>query len=284
MKLTKLSAKFSKNSLKTEIFESINQALDALFWFDDVSVNQALRQQIATVKEGYTLQNLPFRTQDNEWLVNYVAGAFPHLPLTIVKKYVATSSQFKQKRDEYEQALTKAYIKIHKDEPENFYYPASVQNKERSTIVYDVLFRDGVMTAMTSLGLSKRNVEISLEKNRTYWLMDVREKTFWNILNSNCLTALPAQNLDLALVKEVRQTEAAIFGIWNALRESDYCCEHQKIMQEINVDVSSKILSGGKKKELIQKQHDLVVYYRDCLAACHEAGQLSSNAPVGVSI
>ena len=192
-----------------EIFKVLDQYLGYVFPLDLQDILDNLRKIDLSDKDKFQNElqkfhnlnqySLQFHTQDNDWLAVYLnktvsqvkyfrqsVGMKPveksgrnHIPFPMIQKYVATSPRFAQARDLFAQTMVKACIIMHKNDEEDF-----ICNKEhmdeRNDIIYDQLFREDIVDALSYLGLSKHNIEKGIELNQSLWVKDVRRKTFEN--------------------------------------------------------------------------------------------------------
>ena len=277
MKLAKLSQTFSPRKEEKEYFEILDQYIDCLFHINDEVLIKNIRNlsmfnfQQKNVEGVYTEFFMQFHTQDNTWLANYMrmrlaffkAAMVDHnlnIPLATIKKYMSTSKLFKQKRDAYEQAMTKAYIIARKDDQEVFNVTTEKLKEERNAVYYNHLFRNGVVKSMKILGLDQNNIEAGLELNRNLWLTPTRLQSFNKIVGNEKITEMLNQQPtkdNSHLVNEFEKTNQEMFTIWNTLCDTEYYHENKKIIDHLGIVTPEMQLTNSKKKELNKEMFNI---------------------------
>ena len=271
MKLTNFTGALMQKKEEKEYFAILDQYVDHIFYVNDEAMLKNVRRlnmmnlQQKNIDDLYTDFFMQFHMQDNEWLANYfhmrltffkssIADHSLDMPFEVIQKYVATSKLFKAKRDQYEQAITKAYIIARKEDKEVFNAPAKKLEAERETVFYNHFFRDGVINSMNLLGLDQKNVEASLEHNRNLWLLSTRLQAFKKIVENENITKLKDnKNItpkDIYLMWKLEETNEEMFTVWNALCDSDYYHENKKVIDRLGVATPEMQIKSGKKREL----------------------------------
>lgn len=296
MKLNKLNETFNQIKAEKVLFALLDQNIETVIPIDEPTLLSNMRRlsdYSRMQNKAYSQYFLQLHTQDKTWLANYVrirACFIPeiiesdlNIPLTSMLKYVKNSAKFQQRCAEYEQAMTKAYIQVHQTDDKDFYYSEEKIKQERSQIFYNYLFRENVVKAMTSLGLDKRNVEISLEKNRAMWIVKARRQTFDHLIASEKVDGLKGRALsmhNLAVMKKIQENENEMFYTWNTICESNYYQENKKVIDQLNLATPEMKIKGEKKKEFNQKLFNLSSLRRELIEELNPA----DNEPIAKPI
>jgi len=296
MKLNKLSETFNQIKAEKVLFALLDQNIETVMPIDEPTLLSNMRRlsdYSRMQNKAYSQYFLQLHIQDEDWLANYVRIRAYFVPeimnsdlkfsLTTVLKYVKNSAKFQQRCAEYEQAMTKAYIQVHQTDDKDFYYSEEKIKQERSHVFYNYLFRENVVKAMTSLGLDKRNVEISLEKNRAMWIVKARRKTFDRLIASEKVNDLKGKTLsmhNLAVMKKLQENENEMFYTWNTICESDYYQENKKVIDQLNLATPEMKIKGAKKKEFNQKLFNLSSLRRELIEDLNPA----DNEPIAKPI
>lgn len=246
--------------------------------------------------DAYDLQ---FHTRDTDWLVSYVRhivnffivlrkkieleplenSGIRSFSTETISRYVTLSPKFDKLRNDFEQKMTKAYINIHKNENQDFLCDMSELNKERKSIGYDILFREHIVEAMTTLGVTEKSVNVALESNRELWLPAVRQQSFENAKENNVtekerelLTGDSVSNLSL-----LDYVENQLFTSWNALRDYRYYQTHKDIIDELNLITPNMKINTKKQNELMQEVHALGQLFKQRTRTCHMLADIAKT-------
>lgn len=240
---------------------------------------------------NYNVRCLPFRTRDTEWLTNYMGRAIsqllslkhdeknnkdllpfrsldqrnffysPYVEALPVKnkhitKYIKYSPKFADKRDEFECNLTLGYLaNLMNQNSYDFYLTAEEKDNCFNSVDCDKIFRNAVVDAMHSLGVSKENTEASLELNAHLWRKSMICRAFYNSMPSftpDEICYLKAH--DGELYRNLMDKENQCLKLFVRLREDEYCRKHKGIMQKVGLTTKGLELTPAQLKKLTEEK------------------------------
>ena len=280
-------------------FQDLDQYLPYIFQIDEDTISRDMRKLNVKHKDEHVKHHnmsqydMQFHTEDQEWMqsyVKYVVDFIKHFrecsdlsplhnsnraefPASLIKKYVEKSPNFKQKHDEYAQELVKAFIKMHLKVKSDFSCTPEQMEEERKDKFYDIKFRDQVVKAMKSLGVSHQNIEKGIELNQDLWLPVTRKQAFKNCKGEGIVgeerRLLNIVDPDALLVLD--NSEKALFKNWNDLRDVDYYWLNKKTIDELGTKKPIMEVKGMKKNQLIKTVNKLANNYDYFLKNCYKS-------------
>lgn len=249
MKLKKLLDLFRRENLNAaprmtvEEYELLNQFLPEIFPSQEV-VSKILENFNLEGYNNYLSYELPYHTRDNQWLVAYVKRVLqdaeaPKIKTPVIREYVETAIPFDVYRNDYEQSLVKGQIlyMLYHYMPNAIMDPKYSAQKINHSHNYDKLFRAGVVSSLKCLGMDQHAAEVGVEQNADLWRNITMEETFRNRYYG--LNTIPSVYGDY----EKRHN-------WLRLREYQYYCAHQDIIDELGTATPSMKMSPSEAWEI----------------------------------
>ena len=212
---------------------------------------------------------LPFHTRDNQWLTEFFfdivktqikwekkfyKNRSAYCPsFSSVKAFVETDPSFALARNSFEVDLTRAQLEymieskypndfLVKDHDEygnldnNVYYHPTLSRIRPDT---DKTFRNGVVNAMTSIGINSHSIEVGLEQYSNLWRKETMQDAFYNRYDANEILNISKKhpNYDYE-------------GVWFRLREYQYYQKHKAIIDELGLATPNMKINQLEAKRL----------------------------------
>lgn len=138
-------------------------------------------------------------------------------------------------------------FQIDEDTNSDFSCTPEQMEEERKDKFYDIKFRDHVVKAMKSLGVSHRNKGIEL--NQDLWLSVTRKQAFKNCKGEGIVgeerRVLNIVDPDALFVLD--SSEKTLFKNWNDLRDVDYYWLNKNTIDELGTKKPIMEVKGMKK-------------------------------------
>ena len=249
-------------------FASLDENLDRIFSLFPRHIPYALKNFDRYLQEGdkklVTDANLIINLQDADFVSKYIsshykiinqhdslAKASDKIDIATILKYVNTSPKFAEKRNELEQIIVNNYIEIHKQGENDFAFNHEVLKSKDTSPIYDEMFRDDVVAAMSSIGLQADNIQTALELNREQWLPDARRIAFKNC-QDNQIDKVQSIFLQTnpALAEEYRHAVVEYFNQWNQMKDCQYYLVNQAVIEKTDTVTPGMKISQAKKNQL----------------------------------
>lgn len=193
-----------------------------------------------------------------------------------IQRFVETDLFFAQARNAYEEDLVRAQIQfmMHSKTPNGILlsrkydpvtntstispdYDPFLARQQRNA---DKLFRQGVISAMHQLGVSRRSTEYALEKYADLWLEETMTDAFYNKYK-----LVPHR-------KETFNDEISWYSIniqrenvkdaWLSLRKNKYYQEHKEIIDELGLATPNMKMSEEDLQNLKEEINLWKLYYQ----------------------
>ena len=247
-------------------FESLDNRLDDFFRFSPQHISFLLKNLDRYIKDSahdkklINDPNLIMNLQDDDFVSKYVVvnhNSFYRyndavkIDQATALKYITTSPKFAEKRNELEQIIVNNYIEIHKQGENDFAFNHEVLKSKDTSPIYDEMFRDDVVAAMSSIGLQADNIQTALELNREQWLPDARRIAFKNC-QDNQIDKVQSIFLQTnpALAEEYRHAVVEYFNQWNQMKDCQYYLVNQAVIEKTDTVTPGMKISQAEKNQL----------------------------------
>lgn len=247
-------------------FESLDNRLDDFFRFSPQHISFLLKNLDRYIKDSahdkklINDPNLIMNLQDDDFVSKYVVvnhNSFYRyndavkIDQATALKYITTSPKFTEKRNELEQMVVNCYINIHQQGENDFAFNHEVLKSKDTSPIYDEMFRDDVVAAMSSIGLQADNIQTALELNREQWLPDARRIAFKNC-QDNQIDKVQSIFLQTnpALAEEYRHAVVEYFNQWNQMKDCQYYLVNQAVIEKTDTVTPGMKISQAEKNQL----------------------------------
>lgn len=188
-------------------------------------------------------ENLPCHLRDNAWLAKYFQHKLSedkiYVPSRYVKEFVQTSPEFAEERHRYELEIVKWQIESMNNGGE-WILP---EGYNKSDVLYssniDIIFREGVVNTLLTIGMDKEVVEEGIEANANLWRSQYMKLGFINEYN-------PINRDRVAPEPTTKEFE----DMWFRLREFEYYRKHKESVEKYGKPTRNMTMSLGEAKEI----------------------------------
>ena len=242
------------------------------------------------VENVYSRQYLPYHTHDEKWLAKYIEQVFfrlrsykvlqllekgkinnlKKLTLPEIEKYMATSTKFNERREQYEKNVVLHYLDLFNNhDKDDLYYTADYKQnfwQEGKDLHYgeDCLtaldYRHHILDAMNFLGIDYNIAKTTLEVNADKWRDDVYHQDMTCRLMHSVMVDLGRDTLPTLDRKKLKEADSAalirfnmiedrLFDIYKARNEHHYYNAEEEIRDVIDeYDLASPCMKFSRKK------------------------------------